>query len=185
MLKLFRKNSKGFSLIELMVVVAIIGILAAIAIPNFQKFQERSKQSEAKTGLGGVYSAEAGFYASYAAYTTELDSIGFVPSGTANYGIGFNSNLLAPAAGMPQGAAGCYASCTAAATSTAGTCVGTKAGDWTCANAANPGTKKNVTACTATSFTAEASGVINVTSALDDEWSINYTNVLANVTNGL
>ena len=42
------RNRQGFSLTELMIVVAIIGILAVIAIPNFLKYQARAKQSEAK-----------------------------------------------------------------------------------------------------------------------------------------
>ena len=52
------RSKKGFTLIELMIVVAIIGILAAIAIPNFLRFQAKSKQSEAKTNLGGIFTAE-------------------------------------------------------------------------------------------------------------------------------
>lgn len=55
------KLMRGFTLIEVMIVVAIIGILAAIAIPNFVRFQCKSKQSEAKTNLKALYTAQQAF----------------------------------------------------------------------------------------------------------------------------
>ena len=44
-------RQSGFTLVELMVVVAIIGLLSAVAIPNFKKYQAKSKISEAKLQL--------------------------------------------------------------------------------------------------------------------------------------
>ncbi len=62
------KRREGFTLIELMIVVAIIGILAAIAIPNFLKFQLRSKTGEAKANLAAIRTAEEGYFSEYSTY---------------------------------------------------------------------------------------------------------------------
>ena len=62
------KRSKGFTLIELMIVVAIIGILAAIAIPNFMRFQLKAKAGEGKTNLAAIRTAEESYLAEFGTY---------------------------------------------------------------------------------------------------------------------
>ncbi len=75
------RSKKGFTLIELMIVVAIIGILAAIAIPNFLKFQAKSKQSEAKTNLKGIFTAETSYFGENNTYGT-MTAVNWAPVGT-------------------------------------------------------------------------------------------------------
>ena len=70
MSKLIRKSKKGFTLIELMIVVAIIGILAAIAIPNFLRFQLKAKSSEGKVNIAAIRTAEESYLAEFGEYVS-------------------------------------------------------------------------------------------------------------------
>lgn len=59
---LMKKKREGFTLIELMIVVAIIGILAAIAIPAFINYVKRSKTTEASIQVKAMYQGAATYY---------------------------------------------------------------------------------------------------------------------------
>ena len=72
------RNRKGFTLVELMIVVAIIGILAAIAIPNFLNFRLKAKSSEAKSNLGAIRSTEVAYFAEWSWW---VGNQGYAPVG--------------------------------------------------------------------------------------------------------
>ncbi|RJQ60499.1 MAG: prepilin-type N-terminal cleavage/methylation domain-containing protein [Desulfobacteraceae bacterium] len=58
-------NQKGFTLIELMIVIAIIGILAAIAIPNFISYRKRGYYSAANADIKNAYTAAQAYFSDY------------------------------------------------------------------------------------------------------------------------
>ncbi len=87
-------GSRGFTLIELMVVVAILGVLAAIAIPQYQEFQARSQVAKARMELGSIYKAEQLFHTKWEAFAGALDAVGWTRSETYHFGIGFSQGAM-------------------------------------------------------------------------------------------
>jgi len=157
MLSMLRKRSrKGFTLIELMIVVAIIGILAAIAIPNFLKFQAKSKQSEAKTNLKGIYTAETGYFGENNTYNT-FDRVNWSPVGAArySYSVGSDGGILAASGAYPG-------------PGTVFTIAGTSGGAWS---------GSSTLTVTDNNFTAGAWGNVDNDGTLD-AWSMTDNNVL-------
>lgn len=71
-LKNSRKNARGFTLIELMIVVAIIGILAAIAIPNFMRYQLRSRRTEGSVNVAAIRTSQIAYYGTQDEFLTAI-----------------------------------------------------------------------------------------------------------------
>jgi prepilin-type N-terminal cleavage/methylation domain-containing protein len=65
---LLRKPRAGFTLIEIMIVVALIGILSAVAIPGYKNYQARSRRTEAYMNLSAMIRTEDAYYAEHQAY---------------------------------------------------------------------------------------------------------------------
>lgn len=80
-----KKKQKGYTLIELMIVVAIIGILGAIAIPGYIGYRLRAERSVAWTDLQAIRLLEEQFYAENNAYTAAVWPPGFAPDPGSMY----------------------------------------------------------------------------------------------------
>ncbi len=181
------RNEKGFSLVELMVVVAIIGILAAIAVPNFQRFSAKSKQSEAKSNLSMVYSSEAGYYGEWQSYTSDMLQVGYRPQGNLHYRIAttsaaFNGSLMSGYAGPPYVAARIdTATANGVCTSIAASGCFEQLGSATVAGAA---AVFGAGAMAATTYTAATGGTL-VPGGIVDAWTMTQNKVLVNSQSGL
>lgn len=79
------KNNQGFTLIELMIVVAIIGILTSLALPSFKTFQAKARQVESRTNLNQIYVLQEAYYVdsnSYVNFGLATDVYGYSATDT-------------------------------------------------------------------------------------------------------
>jgi len=191
-----RKNQAGFSLVELMVVVAIIGILASLAIPSIGKYMAKARQSEAKTQLSSLYTAEKAFFAEYTVYDSRFGAIGYSPEGKLRYNVGFTAagvqatlalNGYNPPAGL-NASLTTSAYCIAAGTNG---CVmlngATNAAAPALADTACPATTGAVANCVTsnTTFQAGATAMIHSAAVNPDQWQIDSSKNLQNSIAGI
>jgi type IV pilus assembly protein PilA len=84
-------SRRGFTLVELMIIVAVIGLLSAIAIPNFMRYAARSKQTEAKSNLKAAFTTQRSQFQESDKYQTSVRVLNFSPERGNRYYYAFNA----------------------------------------------------------------------------------------------
>ena len=100
------RNSKGFTLIEVMIVVAIIAILVALAVPAYNGYVERARRADGKSALLNLHLEQGKWRASHTTYTGTVADVssGTSPDGHYTIAITANSATAFTATATPQGA---------------------------------------------------------------------------------
>lgn len=105
-MKMMKRTQQGFTLIELMIVVAIIGILAAVALPAYQDYTTRSKITEVMLQVDACKNAVSEFIQSNNAFPADADAAGCNSTTTTKYmaaGLAVSSTTGAITSGAVQG----------------------------------------------------------------------------------
>lgn len=78
-----RRNNKGFTLMEVLIVVVVLAVLAGLAVPMYTSSVEKSRKAEALAALGALRQSEIRYFAQYSAYTNNIALLDFDPNATA------------------------------------------------------------------------------------------------------
>jgi prepilin-type N-terminal cleavage/methylation domain-containing protein len=158
-------KKEGFTLIEVMIVVAIVAILSAIAIPRYQSYFDKAHQAEVSMNLASLHTAQQAYWAEHGTYTTALggpQGLGWQPEGYKGggkqenfyYTYGFN---------FPGAQEGIH---------------------FFTGRLETPKEELGATHANETAFTARAAGLIKRTKKID-RWSLDQSRAITHESNGI
>ncbi|HEY8242797.1 MAG TPA: pilin [Casimicrobiaceae bacterium] len=145
-----KRIQQGFTLIELMIVVAIIGILAAIAIPQYQNYTGRAQLSDAIVIASGIKTAVGEYYQVNGSFTGADGSVGGIPANIASNAGKYANSLTTANGTVTVGMNGSgVASCVSSKNVTLAPVAPAQPEapiSWNCSSDANPGCKPSTCA---------------------------------------